>query len=322
MMRRSLIRTFAIIICLCLLLSSCRQHKKIYRFYTGGTEGTYYQYGTVLAEVIKERTNIRLEVITSGGSKDNIHAIETGQAQFGFVQSDVMTYASGGTNAFASSGHIENFSVVAAMYNEPVQIVTFDPDIQSVSDLKAKRVSIGAKGSGVNFNAKDILKAYDMTLEDIVPVYENFAKSVSDLINRQIDAAIIVAGIPTDAISKMTRNSGFHLIGLDQDHIDIITHNNPYYRSSVIPSAIYQLADDLTTVSVQAVLIARDDVPDQEVYNIVSAIFNNSEEIAEKNLKGRNLDLYFAASVQTVLYHPGAARFYREKGLNVIAKLD
>ena len=128
--------------------------------------------------------------ISGNGSKANVEDLASGGAQLAFCQSDVMSYAYSGTNLFADSGAVKDFSVVAALYMEQVQIVTMNPDIKTVSDLKGKKVSIGASGSGVYFNAMDVLKAYDMSVDDIDPQYLDFGDSAEGLKDGKIDAAL------------------------------------------------------------------------------------------------------------------------------------
>lgn len=127
------------------------------KFSTGGDQGTYYGFGSVLAQAITSSgTGTKVTAVTSNGSQDNIEQMDMNTRQLGFVQSDVMSYAYDGTNLFEGMP-ITNFSTVAALYMEQVQIVTCNPDIKTVADLKGKTVSIGAAGSGVFYNALDIL---------------------------------------------------------------------------------------------------------------------------------------------------------------------
>ena len=137
-------------------------------FTTGGDQGTYYGFGSVLAGQISDMTDTTVTAIVGKGSKGNIEAMDAGDAQLGFVQSDVMAYAYNGTNLF-DGAKVDGFSTVAALYMEQVQIVTLNPDIKTVADLKGKTVSVGDSGSGVYFNALDCLGAYGLTIDDITP---------------------------------------------------------------------------------------------------------------------------------------------------------
>lgn len=282
-------------------------------FTTGGEQGTYYDFGTVLAGQVSGIT-----VVPSDGSKANIEAVDAGEAHLGFVQSDVMSYAYKGENLFTDA--ITGFSTVAALYTEQVQIVSCDPSIKTVKDLAGKNVSIGAPGSGVYFNAVDILNAYDVTLDDITPTFENFGESVEDLKEGKLDAAFIVAGAPTSAVTSLAADTDIYLVALDDRHINDLTEDSPYYTKSIISADTYGLEADTTTVAVGAVVIARNDCAEEDVYNFVSTIFENTDAITSAHAKGAELDVKYAASVTTVPYHAGAAKYFAEKDIAVPTK--
>ena len=288
-------------------------------FTTGGDQGTYYGFGSVLAGQVSKDTDTTVTAITSGGSQANIEAMESGDAQIGFVQSDVMAYAYDGTNLFEGAA-ITDFSVVAALYGEQVQIVTCDSSIKTVADLKGKNVSIGAPGSGVYFNAIDILKAYDLTEDDIVPTYESFGDSADSLKDGKIDAAFVVAGAPTTAITSFATTNPVYLVSLDDEHIDKLIAESPYYSKATIAADAYGLDADVTTVEVAAVVIARDDASEDDIYNFVSDIYENIDTLTAAHAKGAELNLEYATSMTTVPYHPGAAKYFAEKGIEVSVK--
>ena len=290
-------------------------------FTTGSETGTYYGFGTVLAGQISDKTDTTVTAIVGKGSKANIELMDLGDAQMGLVQSDVMAYAYNGTNLFEESGKIDSFSTVAALYMEQVQIVTLDPNIKSVVDLKGKRVSVGESGSGVYFNAIDVLAAYGMTLDDIKPTYQSFGDSTEALQDGNIDAGFIVAGAPTTAITSLAATRDVYLVELDDEHIEKLTAASPYYSKSVITgdaAKAYGLEKDATTVAIAAVIIARDDASEGDVYNVVSGIFESVDTLSHD--KKAELSLEFAASVTDVPYHPGAAKYFAEKDITVPTK--
>lgn len=287
-------------------------------FGTGGDQGTYYAFGSVLSQYISSNTNVDITAVTSKGSQANIEDLEAGDIQLGFVQSDVMSYAYSGKNLFEAP--IEGFSTVAALYMEQVQIVTLNPDIKSVADLEGKTVSIGATGSGVYFNALDVLGIYGLTEDDITPVYQAFGDSVESLQDGKIDAAFIVAGAPTTAVSSLSATNDVYLVSLDQEHIDSLIELSPYYSAYTIPADAYGTSEDCQTVAVGAVIIASDDVAEDAIYDVVATIFENVDTITEAHAKGAELDLEFAASITDVPYHAGAAKYFAEKGLDVPVK--
>lgn len=287
------------------------------RFVTGGESGTYYAFGSVIAQHATNNAGVNVVGLSGNGSQANVQELVDGTADFAFCQSDVMAYAYNGTNLFDTK--VEGFSTVAALYMEQVQIVTCDPEIKTVADLKGKTVSIGAAGSGVFYNAVDILSAYDLDYEtDIKAQYQDFGDSADALQDGKIDAAFVVAGAPTVAITTLATSKDTYLVSLDDEHIAKLQETSPYYSKYVIPADTYEGVPEATTVAVSAVIIARDDVSDADVYNIVSTIFENKDSLAHD--KAKELDLEFAAGVTNVPYHPGAAQYFAEKGIEVPTK--
>ena len=288
-------------------------------FTTGGAQGTYYGFGGVLAGKVGEKTSTTITAITSGGSKANIEAMDDGDAQLGFVQSDVGAYAYKGTRLFDDK--ITNFSTVANLYMEQVQIVTLDPTIKTVDDLKGKNVSVGAAGSGVYFNAVDVLEAYGLDIDkDIKPTYQSFGDSVEALQDGKIDAAFIVAGAPTTAVTSLAATRKVYLVGFDDEHVLMLIAKSPYYSMNVIKPEVYGTEEETVTVAVGAVVIARDDVAEADVYNFLTGVFDNKDEITAAHAKGAELNLNFAASYTAVPYHKGAVKYFGEKGIKVAGK--
>ena len=308
----------ALLLALCMVfaLAACGGSSKSLTFTTGGEAGTYFAFGGVMAQKISEVTDTTVTAITSGGSKANIQALEAGDADFGFSQSDVLSYAYAGSRLFDNA--VTDISTVAALYMEQVQIVTLNPDIKSVADLKGKAVSIGDSGSGVYFNAIDVLGAYGLTESDIKPTYQSFADSTEALQDGQIDAAFVVAGAPTSAVTALAATSQVYLVSLDDEHIDALVASSPYYTKYVIPADVYGMPEDATTVAVGAVVIARDKVSESDVYNFLAGVFNTLDSLSTD--KDKELSLDFATSVTDVPYHPGAVKYFAEQGITVPGK--
>ena len=207
------------------------------RFVTGGESGTYYAFGSVIAQHASNNAGVKVVGLVGNGSQANVQELADGTADFAFCQSDVMAYAYNGTNLFKSK--VEGFSTVAALYMEQVQIVTTNPAIKTVADLAGKSVSIGAPGSGVYFNAIDVLGAYGLTESDIKPTYQSFGDSADALKNGQIDAAFIVAGAPTTAVTDLATTKDTYLVSLDDEHIDKLLESSDYYTKTVIAKDVY-----------------------------------------------------------------------------------
>jgi len=288
---------------------------------TGGTTGTYYAFGGVLGQYIKNNAGIDVVVVSTDGSKANIQGIDAGDYQLGTVQSDVMAYAWNGTNSFAQDGAVKTFRVVGGLYAEAVQLITMDPAIKSVADLAGKSVSIGAPGSGVYFNAIDVLAAAGLSEQDIKAQYQSFGDSTEALKDGKIDAAFIVAGAPTPAITELATSAEAYLVPIEGDIAAAIMANCPYYTEYVIPAGTYPKQDaDIKTVTVKATLIVSADADETAVYELTKAIFENTAAIAAENGKGAELSIENATSGMTAPFHAGAAKYFAEKGVTVETK--
>ena len=317
-MKKTLTLVLALVLLLTCVLSGCGSQSTSLRFVTGGESGTYYAFGSVIAQHATNNAGITVTGIVGNGSQANIQELEDGNAELAFCQSDVMAYAYNGTNLFESA--VDCFSTVAALYMEQVQIVTLDPSIKTVADLEGKKVSIGAAGSGVYFNAIDILGCYGLTEDDIQPTYQSFGDSANDLKDGKIDAAFIVAGAPTTAITDLSTSKDVYLVSLDDEHINTLLETSDYYSKNVIPADVYGLDADVTTVAVGAVILARDDVSEDAIYALVADIFDNAPNLISSHAKYGELSLDFGASVTSVPYHAGAAKYFAEKGYDVPTK--
>ncbi len=285
---------------------------------TGGPSGTYYGYGGILGQYMLNKAGINVTVVSTDGSKANIQGIDAGNYQLATVQSDVMAYAWEGSRSFESEGKVESFRVVAGLYAEAVQLLTMDPEIKSVADLKGKSVSIGAPGSGVYFNAIDVLNAAGLTEDDINPQYQSFGDSTDALKDGKIDAAFIVAGAPTPAISELCTTNSASIVPIDGDIAQKLMDSSPFYTVYTIPAETYQgQTEDIQTVTVKATLIVDAKASEEDVYKLTAAIFDNIDAITAEHGKGAELSIENATSGMTAPFHAGAAKYFAEKGVEV-----
>lgn len=321
-MKMKKVLSLVLVLALALTLAACGSGSSTkMTMGTGGTSGTYYAFGGVLGQYIKNHAGIEVTVVSTDGSKANIESIAAGDYQLGTVQSDVMAYAWAGTRSFESNGKIDSFRVVGGLYAEAVQLVTMNPDIKSVADLKGKAVSIGAPGSGVYFNAMDVLSAAGLTEDDIKAQYQSFADSTDALKDGKIDAAFIVAGAPTAAITELCTTNSAYLVPIDGEVADKLMADSPYYTAYTIPAGTYAGQDaDVTTVTVKATLIVAASASEDDVYNLTKAIFDNADAIASENGKGAELSVENATTGMAAPFHAGAAKYYAEKGVTVETK--
>ena len=283
-------------------------------FTTGGTAGTYYAYGNVLAQYVAGNSDVDMTAVAGNGSADNIDKLDMEVAQLGFVQNDVAYYAFNGIRIYEGDP-VTSFTAIAALYTETVQLITCNPEIKSVADLKGKNVSIGSQGSGVYFNAMDFLSAYGLTEDDIVPTYQSFGDSAEALKDGKIDAAFVVAGAPTPAVTDLSTTKDMYLVSLDDEHVEILKGISGAYTESIIPAGTYSKQDaDVVTVGVKATIIANGQVSDEEAYTIVKTIFEGKDSIAHD--KAKELDLEYASTCG-IPYHPGAAKYFAEQNITV-----
>ena len=286
---------------------------------TGGTTGTYYAVGGVLATVLNPiLENSSLTVTSTGASKANIQLIDDEDADLGIVQNDVMYYAYTGTDLFEDEGSYDTFQAIAGLYDETVQIVTCDSSIATVADLAGKTVSVGDAGSGTEFNAKQILGAYDLSFDDIKVVNASFGDSAESLKDGKIDAAFVVAGAPTTAVVDLATVKDVSLVELDAEHIEKLQSDYDFFTETVIPADTYKgVSEDATTVSVRATLIASSELDEDVVYELLAAMFDNQDALIAGHSKFEFLNLEDAVKGISVPFHAGAAKYYEEQGITV-----
>ena len=285
---------------------------------TGDKTGTYYAFGSLLSGYMSDASEKNVHVISTAGSAANIHSIDEGTCLLGLAQSDVMAHAWEGTLDFKDTGAVRSFRAVGGLYEEAVQIVTLDESIKTVADLEGKMVSIGAPDSGVYQNALDILDAYGMAEEDIEAAYLTFAESVDAMKKGKIDAAFIVSGEPTNAVADLAEEADVYLVSIEGKELDTLLERCPYYKKHVIFGNTYRgVNTDVTTISVQASMVVSADAGEEDVYNMTAGIFEHTEEISAILIRGIDMSVENATTGISVPFHPGAAKYFKEKGFTV-----
>ena len=298
-------------------LCACGKSAAKLTYATGGTSGTYYGFSGVIANVLNEKLKdtMNITVESTGASKANVQMVDAGDADIAIVQNDVMYYAYTGTDLFAGGDPITSFSAVASCYPEYVQVLA-KSDITSIDQLRGKNVSVGDAGSGTEFNAKQILAAYGISFDDIKVSNQSFADSADSLKNGTIDAAFVVAGYPTTAVTELATSFNFNLLPVDADHAAALQADYGFYYYGVIPGGTYApVADDVPAVAVMATIIASNKLSEDLVYAFVKGLFDYKDDITAGHAKGNELDLNTAVSGVSIPWHAGAVKFYTEKGL-------
>jgi len=313
-MRKSLYVLVSMVLMISLVLSGCGG-KTTLKMATGGTTGTYYAYSGAVSQVLSQKVNnLSFNVQSTGASKANIYLVSDKEADMGIVQNDVMYYAYKGIDLFEGE-KISGFSAMAGLYAEVCQIVS-KKEITSIADLKGKRVSVGDVGSGVEFNARQILEAYDMTFDDIVVSNLSFGDSATALKDDKIDAFFCVAGAPTTAIVELATSNQINLLEIDDEHAAKLIEKYPFYTKFSVPGGSYKGVDtDVQTVAVVATYIVSDSLSEDLVYNMTKALFENADEIANAHPKGAELNPEYSVSSISIPIHPGAEKYYKEIGV-------
>lgn len=287
---------------------------------TGGTGGTYYPLGGEIAALwMKHIPDLDVSVQSSGGSKDNILKMNNNEAELGTVQNDVMYYAYKGDQDFFAGEVIDSFVAIGSLYPELVQVVVAaDSDIKTISDLKGKNVSVGAVGSGVYFNAVQLLAEAGLTLEDIKPQHLSFDESATSFQNRQLDAFFITAGLPNPSIMDVASKQKVRLIGLEEAQMKSLQEKYAFYVPFLVPAGTYDGMDaDVTVPSMNAVLIVKKDLADDLVYEMTKVLFENKDELT--HAKKEFISAEYAVQGIPVPFHPGAEKYFTEKGLLPLA---
>ena len=294
-----------------IIFAGCK--KKEFFIATGGTTGTYYAFGSAVASLLSEETGIPLFVQISGASKANIQLINAGNVEFAIVQNDVMDYAWRGVDLF-NGEKTNSFSCMAALYAEVCQVVaSAESGITGIDGLRGKNVSVGDAGSGVEFNARQILEIYGITFNDIDMHNLSFGSSADALVENKIDAFFCIAGTPTPAIADLA--AAKEIVILEIDLAAELIKKYPFYSRHRLPAGSYRnQADDITTVAVKAALIASNSVPEDMVYTLTKALFENKARIEAAHPKGKELSTAYAVEGISVPFHPGSVKYYREIG--------
>lgn len=286
-----------------------------YIFASGGTSGTYYPLAGAIAAEVNKKIGTNITVQSTGASKENVMLLSKDEAEFAIIQNDVLDYAYNGTGLFKDA-KVTGFSTVASIYAEVCQIVVAaDSGINTVADLKGKRVSIGDAGSGVEANALQILSAHGLTVDDIAVSRLSFKESGNAFKDGQIDAFFVTSGVPNTAITELAVTRSLKLLDIVGDPAASLMKDYPFYTVVTIPKDVYKTENDITTLGVRALIVCRDDLTEEEVYNFTKTMYESLDALGNAHAKAKEFKLEDATSGVTVPLHPGAQKYYTEKGI-------
>ncbi|QCO17787.1 TAXI family TRAP transporter solute-binding subunit (plasmid) [Azospirillum brasilense] len=298
------------------------QTPAFFRIGTGGTAGTYYPVGGLIANVISGTNGgvpgLVATAVASNGSVANINAINGGSSESGFSQSDVAYWAHTGTGLFEGKGKVEDLRVIATLYPETIHLVARkDANIKSVADLKGKRVSLDEPGSGTLVDSRIVLGAFGLTEKDVKAEYLKPGPAGDRLRDGALDAYFFVGGYPTGAISELATSSGISLVPITGPEIDKMLAQYQFFAKDTVPANTYKDVPETPTISVNAQWLTSAKQPDDLVYNIVKTLYNEKSRAALEagHAKGKLVTLQTATNGLGIPLHPGAEKFYKEQGV-------
>lgn len=282
---------------------------------TGGTAGTYFPLGGAFAEIWNNNIKgINATAQSTGASVANINLLIDGEVEVIIVQNDTALYAHDGVQMFEGQP-FEKLRGLATLYSEPLQIVTTDPTIKTVADLKGKKVAVGAIGSGVEANARQIIAAAGMDFEkDIDPKFLSFAEASSGLKDKQVDAAFLTAGIPTAAIQDLSAQNDVFIVAIDGDVAAKLKSDYKFFTDYVIPANTYKgQTEDVPTLTVKSMLCVSADMDEKLAYELTKQIYENLDRVVLAHNVGKYITKETAQDAMSVPLHPGAERYFNEK---------
>ena len=313
-------------------LPAAAQDITFFRIGTGGTAGTYFPIGGLIANAISNPPGSRTcadggscgvpgvvaTAVASNGSVANVNAIASGAMQSGFTQSDVAYWALNGNGIYEGRPKVDTLRAIANLYPESFHLVVRKgAGVKSIKDLKGKRMSLDEPGSGTLVDARLILAAYGMTEKDVKAEYLKPQQSADKLKDGALDAFFSVAGWPQGAVAELAATTGIDLVPIDGPEAENLIKQYNFFAADEIPDGAYKNVTGVKTVSVNAIWATSSKQPDQLIYNITAALWNPSTRklLDSGHAKGRAIRLETAIQGLGIPLHAGAEKFYQEKGL-------
>lgn len=289
--------------------------KKFLNIGTGGTAGTYYPIGGAIAEVLnKEIPGMSASAQSTGASVANINMLGDGEIDLATVQNDIAYYAAHGTEMFQDK-KVDGLQGIASLYPETCQFVTLKSSgIKSLAELKGKRIAVGAVGSGVEANVRQILAVYGVTYSDIDAQYLSFAEGASALKDGNVDVAVLTAGYPTASVQDIAAQNPVRLLPVEGKAADALIAQYPFYTKTVIPAGTYAGFDEeVPSVAVMAMLVAGPSVNDDLGYCVTKAIFSNLDRLQAAHAVGKQIAKDTAKAGMSLPMNAGAERYFDGK---------
>ena len=284
---------------------------------TGGTSGVYYPLGVALSQVYtKAIPEAKSSVQATKASVENLNLLQAGRGEIAFTLADSLSDAWKGSEDAGFKAPLRKLRGVAGIYPNYIQVVaSAESGIKTLADLKGKRISVGAPKSGTELNARAILKAAGMTYQDFAKVeYLPFGESVELIKNRQLDATLQSAGLGVSSIRDLATSLKIVVVAIPPDVVAKV--GDPAYQAGIIPAGTYEgQTQDTPTAIIPNFLVTHEGVSADLVYKMTKALFDNLDTLVASHTAAKGIRLADAVKGMPVPLHPGAERFYKEKGL-------
>ena len=287
---------------------------------TGGVTGVYYPTGGAICRLVnrdRKTHGIRCSAESTGGSIYNINTVRAGELEFGVAQSDWQYHAYHGTSKFADKGKFEKLRAVFSVHPEPITVIARDDSgISNITDFPGKRVNIGNPGSGTLGTYEVIEEAMGWSRDDLkLAAQMKSAETGQALCDGKIDAYFWLVGHPSALTQETLASCAAHLVNAQSPEIDKLVADRPYYRTARIPAGMYNNAEEVKTFGVGATFVTSADVPEEVVYIVVKAVFDNFDAFRKLHPAFANLrESEMISDSLSAPLHAGAAKYYKERG--------
>ena len=287
---------------------------------TGGIVGVYYPLGGAICRFVnagRKDHGLRCTVESTGGSVFNINAVMSGDMDIGFAQSDTQYYAMTGAAAFKDKPQ-PKLRALFSVYPELLTLVTRqDANIKTFADIKGKRINVGDPGSGTRVTTELVMKEMGIKLEELKFAGElKFVEMAPALCDNKIDAFTFVAGHPNAIFQEAATTCASSIASVTGPAVDKLVKDNPFYAKASVPGKLYKGTDNpQPTFGVMATVVASADLPEQTAYVITKAVFDNFDDFRKLHPAVANITKEQMLSGNTVPFHPGALKYFKEKGL-------
>lgn len=313
-------RRFLLCAAAALALAGTAAHaQQFFRIGTGGTAGTYYPVGGMIANIVSQPGKIAATAQSSAGSVANVNAVISGAAESGFSQADVASWAYTATGVWQGKPPVSGLRLIANLYPESVHIVARKGSgIRTVADLKGKRVALDEPGSGTLINARAILAAYGLKDSDLKPEYIKPNQAGDKMKDGALDAFFFTGGAPAGAIAELASSgAGIELIAIEGDAAERLRKASGFFAPDVIPANTYKGIPAVKTLAVGAQWVTSDKADPAVVYEIVKRLYSaeGQRAMSAGHAKGKYITVQNAVQGAGIPFHPGAEKFYRERGV-------